>query len=473
MATDKLEQNIKNEKRKKRRKIILGVLVGYLAIMLIGYLGVSYYFSRHFFEGTRINGVDSSKKTIEEVKADIISKIDSYTLTVELRGGGTEVIRAQEIKREYVDDHKVDQLMAEQNQYKWIFSFSDENRYDFSAGTTYDKDLIEPRMKELSCFQENNIENPKNAYIKDNGTTYEIIPEIEGNELNWEKTKEVIIEALDRAEARVSLEEYECYETPKIYRDNKALNKKKNALNTITAVDISYDFGDERIEKVDRATIQDWMVEGKKGTYSIDPAKVEAFVASMAKKYDTFGLSRTFKTYGGRTITLPSGDYGWCINKAATSAALLEAIEQGVEETIEPVWLYSAKAKGVNDIGGTYVEISIEQQRMWLFKDGVCIVDTPIVSGNISRGHGTPTNGCWAIDGRKRNAILVGEDYEAPVDYWLPFNGDVGIHDLASRTEYGGEIYKTEGSHGCINTPYDNAKKIFENVEIGTPVIVY
>ena len=466
-------QRVKSEKKKRRKKVILGVLIGYLAIMLIGYLGIAYYFSQHFFDGTRINGIDSSKKTVAEVKKDIISKIDSYTLTVELRGGGTEVIKASDIKREYVDDKKVDKLMEEQNQYKWLLSLSDENKYDFAAGTTYDQDLVEPFMKEMGCFQENNIEQPKNAYIRDNGTMYEIVPEIEGNELNWDKTKEVIIAALDKAETKVSLEEQECYEKPKIYRDNKALNKKLKRLNEITSIDITYDFGDDRLERVDRAVVQDWLVEGKKGAYSIDPAKVETFVKNMARKYDTFGLSRQFTTYAGKTITLVEGDYGWCINRSATAAMLIEAIEQGTKGTIEPVWLYSAKAKGVNDIGDTYVEISIEQQRMWCYKDGRCIVDTPIVSGNISLGHGTPTGGCWAIDGRKRDAILKGEGYAAPVDYWLPFNGDVGIHDLASRAEFGGDIYLTSGSHGCINTPYDNAKKIFENVEIGTPVIVY
>ena len=66
------------------------------------------------------------------------------------------------------------------------------------------------------------------------------------------------------------------------------------------------------------------------------------------------------------------------------------------------------------------------------------------------------------------------QSYEQPVTYWMPFNGNVGIHDADTwRSEYGGEIYKTSGSHGCVNTPTANAEKIFNTVEIGTPVIVY
>ena len=56
----------------------------------------------------------------------------------------------------------------------------------------------------------------------------------------------------------------------------------------------------------------------------------------------------------------------------------------------------------------------------------------------------------------------------------MPFNGGVGIHDLASRgNNFGGDIYMTNGSHGCINTPLDAAKKIYDTVSVGTPVIVY
>lgn len=465
---------MKNENRKKGRKVMLWVLLGYIAIMAIGYLGVSYYFSNHFFEGTKINGVDSSKKTVDEVKDDIVSKVDSYSLTINLRGGGVETIKAPDVKLVYVDDKRVDQLMEEQDQYKWILSFSDAHKHDFNAGTTYDKDLADEQLKQKSCFQEGNIEKPVDAYIKDNGTTYEIVPEVYGNELNWDKARAVIIDALDTGKTEVSFEDSDCYEKPKLYKDDVILNKELEILNRLTATNLTYDFGDERLEVVDRAMVQSWLVPGESGEYSIDRDMVSAFVTSMSQKYNTFGLRREFKTYRGNTISLTGGDYGWCINKDKTIDALLEAIDQGLQDTIEPVWLYTAKNKGVNDIGNTYVEISIAEQRMWCYKDGKLIVDTSVVTGNPSRGNGTPSGGCWAIDAKMRDTNLVGEGYNSAVSYWMPFNDNVGIHDADRwRTEYGGDIYLTNGSHGCINTPYANAEKIYNNVTIGTAVIVY
>ena len=118
------------------------------------------------------------------------------------------------------------------------------------------------------------------------------------------------------------------------------------------------------------------------------------------------------------------------------------------------------------------MEISLKDQRMWMYKDGQLIVDTPVVTGNHSKGWDTPT-GVYAVDAKKSPAVLTGEDYASDVTFWLPINGNVGIHDADWREEFGGDLYLTEGSHGCINTPYDQAEIIYNNIEIGAPVVVY
>ena len=126
------------------------------------------------------------------------------------------------------------------------------------------------------------------------------------------------------------------------------------------------------------------------------------------------------------------------------------------------------------------MEISIANQRMWYYKDGKLLVDTPIVSGCVANGHATPSGGVWKINYKASPYVMKGEimangerEYETPCDYWLPFNGGIGIHDLASRTAFGGSIYKTNGSHGCINTPYENVQTIYRNITAGTPVVVW
>ena len=85
---------------------------------------------------------------------------------------------------------------------------------------------------------------------------------------------------------------------------------------------------------------------------------------------------------------------------------------------------------------------------------------------------GTPA-GVNYVNNKQRNRVLRGEGYASPVKYWVPVKGAIGIHDANWRSEFGGEIYKTNGSHGCINTPTEIMSQLYDAVEIGTPVIMF
>ena len=129
-------------------------------------------------------------------------------------------------------------------------------------------------------------------------------------------------------------------------------------------------------------------------------------------------------------------------------------------------------ATGQNDYGDSYVEINLTAQHLFLYKDGNLVVESDFVSGNLSKGHATPT-GAFGLTYKTTDAVLRGEDYVTPVKYWMPYAGDVGMHDATWRNSFGGNIYKTNGSHGCINLPRSAAKTIYETIEQGYPVLVY
>ena len=121
---------------------------------------------------------------------------------------------------------------------------------------------------------------------------------------------------------------------------------------------------------------------------------------------------------------------------------------------------------------GTYIEISIDQQHMWFYEDGKLVLDTSVVTGNADGEHNTPP-GSYAIQDHAMNVTLIGDDYETPVTYWMGFNGGIGIPAADWRSSCGGDISEGNGSHGCVNTPYEKVKVIFEHTEVGTPVYVY
>ncbi len=209
--------------KKKIIKIALGVLAGYFLIMLIGYMGVVFYFSSHFQKGTTINGISCENKTAEQVKQQIQKQIGDYKLKIKEKDGKTETISAIQVELSYVDDHKAEELLDMQNPWRWMKELSRKKDYKIETTTTYNEILLEEVLDELSCFQKENIIAPQDAYIKREGEEYVIVPEVEGTTLKEEKVEEAVKEAIQKGETVIDLEELECYEKPSLYQNDPGL----------------------------------------------------------------------------------------------------------------------------------------------------------------------------------------------------------------------------------------------------------
>ena len=128
-----------------------------------------------------------------------------------------------------------------------------------------------------------------------------------------------------------------------------------------------------------------------------------------------------------------------------------------------------------NDIGDTYVEVSISQQKVWYYKDGILELETSTVTGLPTPERQTKT-GLHQILYKQRDRVLRGSRraWHSFVNYWMPFTPDgQGLHDARWRRRFGGSIYKSSGSHGCVNLPSSAASQLYAKLETGTPVIVY
>ena len=196
------------------------------------------------------------------------------------------------------------------------------------------------------------------------------------------------------------------------------------------------------------------------------------FVQEHSKEYDTYGKKRNFVTTLGTELTLPSGAYGWKTDREGETQELIQLIYQGSVMEKEPIYSVRGAQKGSDDIGNSYVEADLSNQHLYLYQDGQLVLETDFVSGNMSNGCMTPP-GVFGLTYKTRNAVLRGDNYETPVSYWMPFNGNVGMHDATWSNEFGGDIYLTSGSHGCINLPLNMAAQIYEYLSTGFPVICY
>lgn len=326
----------------------------------------------------------------------------------------------------------------------------------------------------MPALQNKNMIAPEDAYISEyseKNKNYEIIPETMGIELNNNLVEEVVSTAIMQGDTTVDLEEQGCYETAKITAEDAALVKACDTMNKWVSAQITYDWNGNKVV-VDEDTIHEWIQTDNKDP-QLDEEAIEEFVAEQAKEYDTYGKKRKFTTVQGIELTLPSGAYGWKTDREEEVKELTASIEKGENIDKEPVYSSKGAQKGSDDIGNSYVEIDLTNQHLYLFQNGSIVLETDFVSGNMSKAGCMTPPGVFGLTYKTKNAVLRGADYETPVNYWMPFNGNVGMHDATWRGSFGGTIYLTSGSHGCVNLPLNMAAAIYEYVSTGFPVVCY
>lgn len=470
-------ETLKSSRRRKkgsgkRTAAAAGIFAATVVAAAGAYFLIGMKYRTSFLPGTVINGNDVSGMTPAEVENLISEGIESYQLVLKERGDKTESIAGGDIRLEAEFDGTLEKIVENQNPNTWLMAKWSGNSYDIETMISYDEMMLAEKIGNLECMDEEKVIKPVDAYISEyvSGQGYSIVPEEEGNELNSDVVREKVGEAIQALRTEISLEEEGCYKNPVVRSDNDQLKERIDNLNRYVNVTVTYKFGDKR-EVLNGDIIHEWIAQGD-GSGDISLDGVKSYVQTLATKYNTAYRAKNLKTSYGKEVTITRGNYGWRIDQAAEVEQLMAVIRSGESQEREPVYAQTAASHGENDYGNTYVEINLTAQHLFFYKEGKLLVESDFVSGNVSRGFTTPP-GAYPLTYKERNATLKGQGYSSPVSYWMPFNGGIGMHDASWRSSFGGSIYKTNGSHGCINLPYSAAKTIYENIAKGMPVLCY
>lgn len=458
-------------------KKILGITAGVAVLLTAGiYVGGIVYFQDRFFPNTKINGIEASHSTVEDIEAAIARKMESYKILLKERDGARELISASQIRYQYVSNGEVRGFLESQNPWTWPLSAWREYSSTFTASASFDESLLEKTVSSLKCFSPEVEVEPKDAYIKFKKTTFKVAKEVEGKKVKKKRLLKVLKKAISEGETQLDLEEADCYAKPSVRKSDKKLNRLVENLNQYARTKITYSFGEKK-EVLDGSRIKDWLSYDEEGNVTLDEAQLAAYVEELAEKYDTYDKPRKLRTHDGSEVQVEGGSYGWKIDQEEETEQLLELVKGGVNTDRIAVFAQTAVSFENSDLGDSYVEIDLSRQHLWMYLDGKEIVSSDFVSGDMSKaGRRTPP-GTFTLYYKKSPAVLrsnkPGDSYESPVTYWMPFNGGIGLHDANWRGSFGGSIYQYNGSHGCINLPTAAAKKIYENIEKGFPIICY
>ncbi|MDE6021843.1 MAG: L,D-transpeptidase/peptidoglycan binding protein [Ruminococcus sp.] len=453
--------------------------VGIIAIFAVLILIVASYFigaiwcSNGFLPHTYMNDVNISGMTMDEAERAVIHKVELTGLTF-IKNNGEEVhFKGEEYGAEIsIENDKAFVEAASQSSFLWFKNFFGNAKYSTKLVNTYDE-------KKLANLIENHTWGsapPTDAYLqKQEDGTYIIVPEDNGDMIDTDILVKYALEQVRSGSSVIDLRECDCYLFAKV--TEASLQKACEEANALQGLTITYDF-DDRKEELESSVIVEWVSSDENGDIIVDENAVRAWVqANLANKYDTYtpGYTRTFNSTMQGTIEVPLGDrgiYGWLTDVEATASKLIEYIRAGESVTVTPEYIKKGYCRETDDIGSTYIEVDITNQHVWYYKDGELQMDSDCVTGMATDPDRVTPTGVFQIWSMERDIELKGEDYITPVSFWMNISEcGVGLHDL-SRTEYGGEIYKYNGSHGCINLPYDFAESLFNAADVGTPVLI-
>ena len=224
--------NEKQPRSRKKKPFPVKAVAIAAAVLVVGtgsFLGYYVYQAQQydtvFFPNTVINGMDVSKKTVEQVKEMIASGIQGYSLTLQERGGDTEEIYGAEIDLKSEFDGSLERYLAAQEPMKWISHRSKKTEYEIPAMISYDKVKLTEKIDSLTCLKDDYAKAPADAHVSDyqSGIGFSIIPEEQGNLLKKDVLTEGITHAIDNLSKELDLEELDAYEKPEITSDHEGL----------------------------------------------------------------------------------------------------------------------------------------------------------------------------------------------------------------------------------------------------------
>ncbi len=465
--------------------VIIAVIIGTAVVSLL------FYYTKTLPMGVWVNDIYSTGKSLAELEQVLEGQEHNSFVEIEFIDGSIMKVDASG----YIESIDYGAAIEKRSTEMMTLFHWGEREFSFAPLVQIKENELRAFLEEEEMFEttksqvsEDAIEvyssNSGFVWIEKTEEGFRLIDETK-NHMDESKTIDTIIKALEQSVTYFSLEENGCYYDIPYTEDDYRILSLYDRLHAITnkfSIELtSY----EETYVIDASILKDLIlrtedgefVTGKDGSLSFDEDLIIEYANDLAKSLTTrFQNEWKFQTTDGETVMVEAGTYGRIVNEKHLENFLMEAFEAQVDATCELEFnYYPASSDGTTNhsqLPNSYLELDMEDQMVYLYLDGVLEFESPCVTGNVRRRMDTPT-GVYYIDFVQKGRTLVGADYRTYVDYWMHFYSACGFHDADWRSEFGGDIYLTDGSHGCVNLPPEKAEELYPMVEKGLVVISY
>lgn len=465
---------------KKSVKILYLILLILILITVSSFLVISYMYRGVFPYNTYINNKYCTGLDIPACN-ELLCKDAGIGDTVNIRIGDDKYsIAADSISLTVDYSEKLGLILNSQSNILWVERFiTGPAMYEIEPDISFDEAKLELEFDALRLDRQGapfGVEltlTDKDGYVLADNKPYQIDPG---------KVYPVVREAISRGEFNINIEDgyverpvYSAYEQQLIDIDK--------ALKALNDVKINYwlDNNSTKIglPRLSQSELISMLELDDRGYPMLDDRRKLVFSEESVREglntilgpYNTY-KNHIFTTHDGTKVHLKGGTFGSTVDIDTESVELYEYLTDGGRQPYRKTLEVKGKSKGSGMIGDTYLEVSLDEQHLYYYENGALVLDSDVVTGNHAYGYDTP-QGVYSVYFMQRNRTLVGETYRSFVNYWIAFYNHYGVHDASWRNEFGGDIYLHNGSHGCVNTPKENVSKLYDMIEVGTPVIVY
>lgn len=504
------------------KKVLRGVSIGFLAtiaILAVIYCLLGFYYRGGFPCFTWINGVYCTGKSVSEVNEELIARYPYQGIAVLDREEARLFVSAgdTDYSMDYTD--ALNQVFYNRNPFAWGLYIFDNLSYNYKPQVSMDKNKLSDIISKWEIFD---ISSDAKCSVKIRAGEGFVLENAHMLIPVEERITDRVYRSMMEGDEVVDLSEYEeCYVETTLTASEQDRANLFEKLDKLQDFDVTYDFSGESV-RLSRAvasgfilTLGDYekaseeevktgggsgmfIVGGKEtelpgadsvytvadiltdldGNPIVSEKRIYDFLLEAAEEHDTEWMMKRFKNGLSNEVILTTGKKGNgkiydvdaefenVKNALISSGTGLKGIK--TFPVLDGVFTVDASQK----LGSTFIEVDMKNQMLYYYVDGKLSMDMPVVTGNINRGRGTPA-GIYNVYNKRYHTYLHGVDYVSYVNYWLGVEKGVGIHDANWRKKFGDEIYKSDGSHGCINCPIESVSELWEAVEVGTPVIMY
>ena len=458
--------------------IAIGVVVG---VYVVGCM----WFSSHFLPGTTVNGTDASGMSRGAFEALVDDIGDSYKLNVS--GDGLSLaLDADDFGLSFDSERFARDAFAHNHAWTWPVGLFLRHAISASDGVSYDestlKAYVSGAVEQVNAF----ATPPRNASLSydDAKGSFVVTEPQEGTVINTKAVQAKVERAISSLEQDVKLGKSELVQAS-VQLDDTRMNAAIVQANNRANLTIDLRLADQVVATVDTDQVRSWMTLDDDCEVTGDLEAIETYTrGELSAALDTVGTLRTYtRADDGKQIQVYGGTYGWSIDGSTLATMIANSIARGSADPIDIPTLSEGYTwvQGGQDWGPGYIDVDLGEQIVRMFDStGSLVLLTYCVTGDTETNNGTIT-GVYSIQEMSSPKTLIGldsdgdgePDYENDVTYWMSFFGGYGLHDALWRDLFGGTVFQSSGSHGCVNLPYSQAQLMYNSVSLGYPVVVH